>query len=320
MSIEYICHHAVHTDALKNLFNSCYKGKLNLLVCGPVVHTQEQINKIKNFKGIKILVINEPIKHLDIGYEKAYILYRNNTFNIIMGSVVHKPIKNLFKYPHYLLEYNGGDATVRGLPQNGKAGRKFFDSNDQSIFKNANEYVKNIPVIGKLCIADKIFCCLIASHDMGGTRTIMHNKLKNIGLIVCPGRHFNNTSPDVLNKLGKHLYLRKFLFTICAENWDYGNIPGYITEKLLDACIGGCIPIYAGHFGALDAKIFNRERILFYNSQDPRSIDIVYNKICNLLRNKQELVEFYRQPVFCDTAFETIQKLKTDLFDKLNAL
>ena len=54
----------------------------------------------------------------------------------------------------------------------------------------------------------------------------------------------------------------------------------------------------------------NKNRIIFYNSKDDLSFEKVYNQVKQLLEDKEKLIAFYRQPVFCDTANETIEKLK----------
>jgi len=137
----------------------------------------------------------------------------------------------------------------------------------------------------------------------------MHNILSQIKNIHCPGKLLNNCSNRKLNALGKPSYLNYFIFNICSENYDNNTYNGYITEKLMDCCLGGAIPIYAGWFDEYDAKIFNKNRIIFYNSKDETSFEKVYNQVKELLEDKEKLITFYKQPIFCDTAVKTIQEL-----------
>lgn len=44
--------------------------------------------------------------------------------------------------------------------------------------------------------------------------------------------------------LSKIRVINKYRFTICYENVQ--NVPGYITEKIFDAFVSGCVPIYLG--------------------------------------------------------------------------
>ena len=82
-------------------------------------------------------------------------------------------------------------------------------------------------------------------------------------------------------------------------------------------CLGGAVPIYAGNFDDVDAKIYNKNRFLFYDSYDNNSLIELEKKIIYLLRNYNEFDKFYKQEVFLDTAEETIVELKKRLDDKI---
>ena len=84
-------------------------------------------------------------------------------------------------------------------------------------------------------------------------------------------------------------------------------------EKLLNACLGGAIPVYFGEIDDIDKKIFNMKRILTYDSEIPATIDAVQEKIRLLWHNKDDLLEFYKQPVFTDDAFTTCEEMKAAL-------
>lgn len=175
--------------------------------------------------------------------------------------------------------------------------------NPNMYFTKTNNFIKNTNIFSKK------FCCLINRWDPGNHRTKMHNILNKLDKINCPSALLKNCNNDQLNTMGKTEYIKQFLFNICSENTD-NTYKGYITEKLMDCCLGGAIPIYAGWFDEYDAKIFNKNRIIFYNSKDDLSFEKVYNQVKQLLEDKEKLIAFYRQPVFCDTANETIEKLK----------
>ena len=185
----------------------------------------------------------------------------------------------------------------------------------QIIFQNINidinKYIENITFEEFL---NKEFCCLINRHDNNKTRSNIYHSLKNIGFITCPSKLFNNCSNDILNKIGNVTYIRQFLFNICPENC-LTSVKGYITEKLLNCCLAGAIPIYCGYFDDIDAKIFNKSRILFYDPYDNNSIKNVHDKIYNLINNNNQLIEFYQQDIFCDTAYETIMNLENNILN-----
>jgi len=244
---------------------------------------------INNLKCKKILYVSEPIENFE-HYKFTYKLYMENKFNYIIGSINN--INNRYKIPFYLL---------------------YFDYNDNNIYNNINNYVKNCD------LKQKEFCCLINRHDMKNTRTEIYNTLKNIDNIKCPSDLFNNCSNQELNNIGNIEYIKKFKFNICPENC-FTNINGYITEKLLNCCLGGAIPIYYGWFDEIDEKIFNKNRILFYDPLNEESIKNIRDKILYLLNNEDEFNNFYSQDVFCISAYETIKKLEDNLINIINNL
>jgi len=259
----------------------------DFIIYGPFIN-EKSYELIKNFKCKKIFYINEPIEIYN--YEYAYKLYKDNEFNIICGCINNDIINNKYKHPIY-------------LPK--------LDLNNENIFNNINNYVKNIDILSKK------FCCLINTHDRKNTRTAMYNYLKEIDNIVCPSTLFNNCSNEELNRIGNFEYLKQFKFNICAENC-LTNIKGYITEKLMNCCMGGAIPIYCGPIDEIDEQIFNRNRILFYNHDDENSIIQVKNIVISLLNNQKQLYDFYIQDVFCPNAYNIAKELDNNLLNMLN--
>jgi hypothetical protein len=164
-------------------------------------------------------------------------------------------------------------------------------------FEETNKYVLTIDAAE---INTKAFCTLINRHDFGNTRTPIYERLKHVSIIACPGKLFNNCSNEELNQMGNIEYIKKFIFNICSEN--IGNDhPGYVTEKLMNACLGGAIPIYYGELDDIDKKIFNVDRILFLNKDNT---DEIGERVKFLYENLDALEQFYRQPVFCAGAYE----------------
>lgn len=262
--------------------------KISYLIIGCFIDYNNYL-LINKLKCKKVLYISEPIELFD-DYKFTYKLYLDNKFDYITGSINNN--YNRYKNPFYLL---------------------YFNYNDYIIYNNINNYVKNCD------IKIKNFCCLINRHDMKNTRTDIYNSLKEINNINCPSKLFNNCSNEDLNNIGNIEYIKKFKFNICSENCAT-NIDGYITEKLLNCCLGGAIPIYYGWFDEIDEKIFNKNRILFYDPINEESINNVKNKILYLLNNEEEFNNFYKQNVFCETAYETIIELDINLNNMFNNL
>jgi hypothetical protein len=189
----------------------------------------------------------------------------------------------------------------------------FPELSDQSTFDNVNEYVKSCDP------TNKRFCVLINRHDMGNTRIPIYNLLSKIDNIDCPGKLLNNCSNVELNNIGIPEYVRQYKFTICSENFGEDH-PGYITEKILNSCLSGAIPIYYGRLDVEDLKIFNIDRILILNATNIHEIS---DKVEEFMSNPVLFCNFYRQPVFKDSAYNTIVNMNTHImthFDHIRGL
>jgi hypothetical protein len=267
--------------------NSTINDNIDFLISGPFINN-EYHNIIKNKNCIKILYITEPIE-INYPYSLCYDLYKNNIFNIIIGCVENN--LNSIKYPLYMYHIN---------------------LENKNIFNNINNYVKE-------CSLDKKFCTLINTHDTWNTRIPIYNKIINIGNIDCPSNLLNNCSNEELNRIGNTEYIKKYLFNICSEN-TLTSINGYITEKLINCCLGGAIPIYCGWFDDIDDKIFNKNRILFYDLNNEKSINNVYDKVKELIEDTDKLNNFYRMHVFMENADYTCKEMHNNLFNKLKSL
>lgn len=254
----------------------------NIIFIGVFINKKEW-NNIKNLNAKKCLVITEPIGK--DSFEFPYSLL--DKVNFVTGAIKNDTNK-FYKLPIYLSDVKINECL--------------------ELFKNTNSYVMNCN------INDKKYATLINTHDRGNTRTPIYNLLKNISKIDCPSKLFNNMNSSVLpprNKLGtgNAEFIKNYIFNICPENYKC-NFEGYITEKIFFACLGGAIPIYFGSFDDIDAKIFNRDRIIFYDPENKDSLDNAYNKVKFLYENKDELEKFYRKKVFMDTAYDTLLSLK----------
>ena len=47
----------------------------------------------------------------------------------------------------------------------------------------------------------------------------------------------------------------------------------------MDVCLAGCIPIYAGWFDDIDARIFNSNRIIRFKSRSNSTMDKAINEV-----------------------------------------
>ena len=92
-------------------------------------------------------------------------------------------------------------------------------------------------------------------------------------------------------------YLSNFVFNLCSEN---SNTEGYCTEKLMDCVTSGCIPIYWGDNE--NEKIFNQNRIIKVDTNKLNSLDDAIMTIKHMITDKEQLKNFFEQPVFSKDA------------------
>jgi hypothetical protein len=258
----------------------------DVIIVNYFIHSYEDFVFLNNTNKTLIGFISEPIQFCSHDNNKYfYGLYLKNKFTMVFGCINEDNLKNYYKYPLYLL---------------------YYDYRNNSIYEDINNYVK-------ICNSEeKQFCTLINSHDSGYTRTEMYNQLSKISNINCPSKLFNNCSNDELNSIGSIEYIKKFKFNICSESY-LTNVGGYITEKLLNCCLSGAIPVYCGCVDDIDYKIFNKNRIIFYNSNDSESINNAFKLIENLMNNVELFTSFYKQDVFTDKVYNTVIELENKL-------
>jgi hypothetical protein len=273
-----------------NISYEVVEDNIEYLFIGCFIHTKDHINIIKSYpsKTKKILFISEA---LEIFYHFTFKLYNENIFNYIFGSIYNKFENDKqihYKLPFYTL---------------------YFDYKNTNSYNDTNNFVLNQDIASKKNI------CLINSHDIKNSRTPIYKSFISKGVdIVCPGKLFNNASNEELNSIGKQEYLKRFIFNICPENTK--TLPnGYITEKILECCRSGCIPIYCGSFDDIDEKIFNKNRIIFYDYESEESINNCSSKVIDLLNDKEKLETFYKQPPFLNTAYDTLINLENNFFN-----
>lgn len=169
------------------------------------------------------------------------------------------------------------------------------------------------------------FCCLISNHDSNNTRTNIVKSLSNYETVSIAGNIKNNFK-NITNlhniDAGKNEYhkqnsLNNFKFNICSES---SISPGYITEKLFECIIGGCIPIYyCNHDIDIEPEIINNNFIIKYNNTN---IETVTKKIIEINTNKKLYDHFVNQNLLNNNAYDNIisyyDKLKIKITEKLN--
>ena len=275
-SIKY----SVYTIKLRSEIRKEKFEQFDFIFCGCFTLNKNIIDKYSNKMYLDIL---EPIEFRRD--DNAFSIYKKDTFLGYMGCIPYGP--KSVKYPVYY-EYMGDNRTEK-----------------------INEIQKYIKDIIYEDFATKEFCYLINRHDSGNTRTAIFQKLSQIEKIICPSKLFNNYSNEEFEKEGTNNFRKRFIFSICPENF-ITALDGYITEKIYMALSNGNIPIYYGKLDEIDKKIFNTKRILLYNPQEQESIQEIYEKVLELVKDKQKLFEFYKQPPFLETAIETLDAMENN--------
>lgn len=161
---------------------------------------------------------------------------------------------------------------------------------------------------------ERKFCTLISRHDNNGIRTKISDLVEQFGPIDYAGRFRNNTS-DMVKKYhnSKWYFLTLYKFNVCPEN---SNRNGYVTEKLFEAIMAGCVPIYWGSEGNPEPNILNHDAIIFYDEQS-NSFD---KDLAELSSNSKRYQEFVLQNRFLPTAAEYVWDTIADLELKFKEL
>ena len=154
----------------------------------------------------------------------------------------------------------------------------FMDANDR--YLRSGTYIgydseKHAATLGKK--REKFCCFLVTNGSLVNSKPQMrdrfYDKLSAYKRIDSGGRWRNNIGHFVGDRYGdwgktKAEWLAEYKFNLCFENSSY---PGYLTEKLFDAYMAGCIPIY---WGDTSLRIgFANEQEKEYDSSDLNAID-----------------------------------------------
>lgn len=139
------------------------------------------------------------------------------------------------------------------------------------------------------------FCSFVVRNPNCARRNEFFLKLSKHKHVDSGGPLFNNIGyvlPDGdASMKAKNDWLIDYKFNICFENSTY---PGYATEKLYEAYIGGTIPIY---WGSPTIEVdFNPKA--FLNWYDYGSDEALIDAVLELDNNPHKYREMYMQPLF----------------------
>lgn len=229
-----------------------------------------------NFDGCKVFITNEDVEHKFTKLNLYFGDYCLKHVDLALGFGVHKEDKYL-RFPYWL--------TTTFTPE-----------------MNEDDIVKRIREINT-CIYEKTAdCVLINKHDKKGTREMVYNGVKDILDVKLAGKWHNNTTAlwDEFNN-DKEAYLKTFKFNICAEN---DNTEHYVTEKIFDAFIAGCIPLYYGSNNNPEPCLINKDAVIFWEKDSDNAAN--RELIRRLKEDENYYNEFISQPKLLPYAEEYV--------------
>lgn len=134
----------------------------------------------------------------------------------------------------------------------------------------------------------KMFCSMVVTNATD-IRMSAYQSLSNIDRVDGYGMMFNNYYTG--NKMD---ILRNYKFNICFENT---LSDGYVTEKLFEARLSGCIPVYWGDNMSHDD--FNPRCFIDFTSMD--SYEQLQDRVSKIYSSDQAMVEMISEPMFIST-------------------
>ena len=238
----------------------------------------------RQFEGKKVFYTGEDVEHPGTQLAMYYGDYclDHTDLSLGVGQVRHA---RYLRFPYWIL-------TTFSPEDDAAAIRERIKQINESHFEKSRE------------------CVLINKHDPAGTRELVYNGVKDILDVKLAGQWRNNTR-ELWDDFGndKEAYLRTFKFNICAEN---NNTEYYVTEKIFDAFIAGCIPLYYGALNDPEPGLINREAVIFWNKEGNNAEN--REKIRELKNNESFYREFISHPKLLPAAAEyvidTYAKLK----------
>lgn len=119
------------------------------------------------------------------------------------------------------------------------------------------------------------YCGFLARHDNSGMRSQLLRTLDKHSNVARFGPFQNNRTSVALSGHGPLMRWTKLSvynrcrFALTAEN---SSEVDYFTEKVPDALVGGCIPIWYGHESGRNGSPFNPDRYIDATNMSPRQL------------------------------------------------
>ena len=167
----------------------------------------------------------------------------------------------------------------------------------------------------------KRFCTFMVSNGGQIIRNAFFAKLLQFKHVDSCGRFANNCNNMQIPECDSeeyYMFLHNFRFMLCFEN---SRIDYYLTEKVVNAYMGGCIPIY---WGAPQVDLLNTDAMLILDGDgSEESMQKLYDRIVFLENNEEEFKKVYEQPLFKNGVFQeqfTIEHVQKNVLDAIETL
>lgn len=146
-------------------------------------------------------------------------------------------------------------------------------------------------------LSKKKFCCFVVRNGGCRVRNAFMQMLSEYKKVDCAGPFMNNigyTAPDDEHAYGDTYlgFLQKYKFVICFENC---KKPTYVTEKILNAYVAGCIPIYWGSLEALEW--FNPKSFLFLENESNEAMQQLVKRVIEVDQSEELYQQYFREPL-----------------------
>jgi len=159
----------------------------------------------------------------------------------------------------------------------------------------AEELIKKDEGPERILVGKTKFCSFVVSNQhpaKNRNRAEIFEKLSRYKQVDSGGRYRNNIGGPVPGGTqNKIAFMRPYKFNIAFEN---SSLPGYTTEKIYEAMVARCLPLYWGN--PLIAEEFNPRS--FLNRADFPNTEAFVEKVMALDRDDEQYLEYLRQPYF----------------------
>ena len=165
---------------------------------------------------------------------------------------------------------------------------------------NFMEYLQRPRVWDEALHDTKRFCSFVVSNGGPQERKYFFNRLSAFKTVDSCGRFCNNwgraiPDPDSAEYLQ---FLSNFRFMLAFEN---KRVDNYMTEKIINAYVGGSIPIYWGCPQA--TELLNPEAFLMLDEEaSVEGFERLFEKVVALENDKEAYKRMFEQPLFKESA------------------